>query len=266
MSRARLSLALSGCLNASVLLPAGCAPPPVFDDRIGVEGTPREAGSLAGTFALKVTAADIVITPIGDVEAAGTAYYLGTRTWDGTDYTATLNVCSVVNSESAGLLITTPDDTVRTIPTVAATLHVDHATGAFEQDLAVELWGLRADAALPESADDENVWDMDDDGNVGVTGTASGIVSGEVYFVQRKSIVLSGVATEDGALGLADVVKKTKTLDATEETLKGQAERKPHPDPKASWFFEAPLAEGAGCDDVVQAREDEDLPRLAPFD
>lgn len=264
MSCRSLPRLVTGCLIASVL-PAACAPAPVFDDRIGIEGTPREPGSLAGTFAMRATGADIVITPIGDVDAAGTTYYLGHRTWDGTAYAVTLDVCSVINSESGGLLITTTDETVRAIPTVEALLHVDHATGAFEQDLAIELWGLRADAALPESDDDENVWDMDADGKVGVTGIASGIVSGEVYFVQRKTIALSGVTTKDGALGLADVVKKSRTLDATEELLKGQAERKPQPDPKESWFFEVPLDDAADCEDVVQAREDGDLPRLPPF-
>lgn len=176
-----------------------------------------------------------------------------------------MQVCSVINSESAGLLITTPDDLVRRIPAFTTTLHVDHGGGVYEQDEAVELWALRDDGPLPDDATDASVYDMDEDGHPGATGIASGIVSGEVYFVQRKTVAYSGVTTADGALGIATVVKQSRTLDATNEQLKGQAERKPALDPKDSWFAEVPLADGADCDDVVDARESEALPRVRPF-
>lgn len=244
---------------------SACAPAPVVDDRIGVEGVPREPGSLAGTYAVKSVGLDLVVSPVGDVEAGGTTYSLATRVVDGDAYATTMRVCSVVNAESGGLLITTPDETVRRIAPFTTRTTVDHAAGGYEQDEALELWGLREDGPLPESADDEDVYDMDEDGRVGTTGFASGIVTGEVYFVQRKSIALSGVTTEDGAIGLATIVKKSRTLDATDELLKGQAERKPHPDPTASWFAEVRLDDGADCDDVVAAREDGRLPRLQPF-
>lgn len=246
---------------------------PIYDDTIGREGVPTEPGSLAGTFALQSTAIDQANAPVfGKVDAGSVSYALVVRQWRSDEpevYDEAINVCDVVNFEVAGITTINTADTIAAIPTSQAVLTVEHATGSFVRGTYREFWavqGLDDDDAFPTDVNSDVFYDADADGHPGTTVTASGLVSGDVYVAQRKTVEHQGVVQgTDTSLGLAHVSKEGIVLDATSDLLKTESPRTPHPDPKQSWWFDLRLEDGASCDDVLAARDDERLPRIRPF-
>jgi hypothetical protein len=269
-----------------VLSHASCAllacAEPHYDDEIGVEGVVTDRGSLTGTFALKSQALDQANTILGPVDTGGVTYSLVVRTLSAevstgleggvagaSLYDERIEVCDVENFETAGLTTVNTPDTVAAIPEVLAVLEVDHGTGFFLRHTYREYWavqGLDEDDPLPTDKTSSVFYDMDADGNPGTTLTTSGLVDGEVYVAQRKTVDQEGVVQgTDESLGLSRVKKEGTVLGASNDLLLNETERVPHPDPKASWFFEVRLDDGAGCDAVVAAKINEDLPRRRPF-
>jgi hypothetical protein len=246
-------------------------PEPVYDDRIGLTGVSTPAGSFAGSFALKAVLTDQADTAIGTIATGGMTFYLVTMTTTDVDgrYRAEYDVCDVVNFETAGITTVVPPATLDAIPNFSADVIIDHGTGALELSTYREHWAV-ADLAdsddLPTDAADPRFYDMEGDGNPGATLTASGLVAGEVYVAQRKTVSASGVITDaDGGAGLCTHRKEGLVLDATSNLLKTETPRRPHADPKRSWFSLVRLSESATCADVITARDDERLPQFAPF-
>jgi len=245
---------------------------PYYDDTIGVEGVPTDTGALAGTFALQSQAMDQANTVLGPVDTGGVTWSLVVRTVRADDpnaYDERIEVCDVENFETAGLTTVNTPATIDAIPESLATLIVDHATGAFHRQPYREYWAVRDlddDAPFPTDKESSVFYDMDDDGQPGTTVLTSGLVDGEVYVAQRKTVEQQGVVQgEDVSFGLSRVTKEGTVLAASNDFLLNEAPRTPHPNPKNSWFMEVRLAEGAGCDAVVGARDDETLPVRRPF-
>ena len=89
---------------------------------------------------------------------------------------------------------------------------------------------------------------------------------GEVYIAQRKIVESHGVVRgPDQSFGLLHAVKEGIVLAANNNLLLTEAKRVPHPDPKQSWWIELRLADDAGCDEVIAAKDDGDLPLKRPF-
>jgi hypothetical protein len=222
---------------------------------------------------MESTAIDQANAPIfGKVDAGSVSYALVVRRWRSDEpnvYDEDIRVCDVVNFEVAGITTVNTPATIAAIPTSAAVLTVDHATGDFARGLYREFWavqGLSDDAAFPSDVEDDVFYDADEDDHPGTTVTASGLVSGDVYVAQRKTVEHHGVVQgTDSSLGLAQVSKEGIVLDATSDLLKTESPRSPHPDPKQSWWFDLRIDDGASCDDVLAARDDERLPKIRPF-
>ena len=132
-----------------------------------------------------------------------------------------------------------------------------------------EFWavqGLNDDEPLPTDKESAVFYDMDGDTNPGATLTASGLVDGEVYVAQRKTVDQQGVVQgTDSSFGLAQVKKEGTVLGASNDLLLNEAPRTPHPNPKNSWWVEVRIDDGAGCDGVTAARDSEALPLRRPF-
>jgi hypothetical protein len=255
-------------IATAVALASACIAP-AYNSDIGVEGVATPEGSLEGTFALITQLSDEAETPLGKQLGGGQSTYLAKRTHDGGgEYTVSLDPCRVVNFETAGVASAISADTTAAIPKVTAKMHVDHAAGAIETDTFREVWGVQdlgSSDELPSEPGDDRIYDMEDDGHPGATLMTSGVVNGELYFVQRKSVSMDGVVTgEDETLGLNKHVKESYIIDATDDLLLSKTERHQHPDPKESWFHEVRLADDAGCGDARDALEDRDL-HLRPF-
>jgi hypothetical protein len=274
---------LASALVVLVSAGAGCGPEPVFDSEIGVEAIPIERGAAAGTFALKVVNTTLVKVPVlGDFAGGGTNYRLVTRAYDADKdtYRQSSFLCGGFNFEVGGVVVSLPESTYRAVPeSVAEVVTIDDA-GTYDQVDHLQLWGLRDlpepfDTPLPATKDEaaaspnkERIFDMDDDGNPGITSIVSGAVEGEVYAIQRKTVTTRGVVLgPDRAIGLAKNTNEVLQLGNNNVLLDRQSEgsSEPHPDPKRSWFEEVRVDEGADCDFVMAAEDDGLLSRFAPF-
>jgi hypothetical protein len=269
---------------ALIVFAASCAPPPVYDDELGVQAEPAPVGSLAGTFALKTVNSTLVHAgPFGDQQGGGVNFRRVERTWDdlAAVYTQTSQLCGGFNFPVLDLLITTPESTYRAVAPSEERVVVDHDRGTFEETGHIQLWALKDlpdpyTTELPttkeEAAEEPHasrIFDMDDDGNPGITSFATGPIEGEIYVMQRKTVALDGVILgPDRALGLAANVNEALTLGTDNSLLDRQSEgsAEPFPDKKESWFEQVRLDDDADCDDVMAASEDGRLSRLSPLD
>jgi hypothetical protein len=245
---------------------------PFYDDTIGVAGVPTEPGSLAGTFGLQSQAMDQAQTALGPIETGGITWSLVERTVradDPSTYDETIRVCDVYNFEIAGLTTTIPRATLDAIPVSISSLSVDHASGSYQRNAFREYWAvhdLDDDAPFPSDKSSAVFYDMDSDGHPGTTLLTSGLVDGEVYVAQRKTVEQEGVVQGvDFIFGLSKVKKESVVLGATNDLLLTESPREPHKNPKNSWFAEVRLDVGSGCDAVLTARDTEQLPLRRPF-
>lgn len=274
----RASLALM------VLAAAACPQPePYFDDELGLTAEPVGPGELAGTFGLKMQITTQTNLPvIGLVTGGGDTYLLVQRAYDAATqtYSQTQEVCGgrIVSETSTSTL---PIESWQSVPAEPpAALTISDGEGYFELEGHLELWGLARDAfddpyadALPEDhvialepPHADRIIDMDDDGNPGMTINVDGLVSGDFYFVQRKISTITGVVLgPDRIVGLNDTSFEQVILGASDAPVQQGFPQMKHPDPKQSWTEEIRLPDDAGCDEVLQAIEDETLSRFEPF-
>ena len=251
------------------LTASSCAQP-AYDDRIGVAGVRTSEGALAGHFGLASTAADLAQVPLlGEQVGGGMTISLVERALDGAAYQQTNTVCRVINFEVAGLASTIDDATARAVPPIAVTLEVDHASGAVSTEEFLEIWAVRDLSAadpMPTARDDARFFDMEADGHPGATVSTTGLVTGELYFAQRKALTFTGVVRgADEMLGLLTHKKEATVIDATDELLLSQTERTQHPDPKLSWWHEVRLVDDAGCAELTAAVDGGSFSLLRPF-
>lgn len=277
------ALASSAFAIVVVTAALGCAPEPYYDEELGIEGVPVDEGALAGTFALKTRTLTLEEAPVfGEVEGGGTNLRLVTRGYDAAEgvYRQESVLCGGENYEVAGLTQTIPDDTWPKVPrSVLEVVELEHTTGRYVSTGHLQLWGLKDlpepfDTPLPstlEEAESEphasRIYDMEGDGHPGVTILVEGLVNGEVYGIQRKTVELEGVTLgPDEAVGFAVLAKESLQLGADNDLLQtGGGSSRPFPDPKESWFEELRLDDDAGCDEVLAAEADGRLSRLGPF-
>jgi hypothetical protein len=264
----------------ALLCAAGCPQPePYYDDELGLTAEPVGPGELAGTFGLKMQITTQTNLPvIGLVTGGGDTYLLVQRTWDEANqrYSQTQEVCGgrIVSETSTSTL---PIESWQSVPAEPpTTMSINDGEGYFALEGHLELWGLDREAfddPLPadhlealEAPHADRIIDMDEDGQPGMTINVDGLVSGDFYFVQRKISSITGVVLgPDHIVGLNDTSFEQVILGASDAPVQQGFPQMKHPDPKQSWTDEIRLPEGAGCDEVLQAIEDETLARFAPF-
>lgn len=271
-------------LSAALLLVAACAEPPepVYDDDLGIQAIPADEGSLEGTFALKTVSATLVHIPVlGDQLGGGVNYRLVRRTWNPDEgvYEQRSRLCGGFNFEVAGVTTGAPESTYRAVPeSTEEIVRVDHARGTYVAEGHVQLWGIELPDPLgsefPANLEEaqqaphaERIYDMDDDGDPGITLFVSGAVQGEVWAVQRKTVDLEGLLLgSDRMLGLAKNGYESVALGddiAIYDPDMGSAEA--WPDPKESWFEEVRVDDDADCEVVLRAEADGLIHRIRPF-
>lgn len=268
---------------SSLLLSLACGPDPVYDSEIGVNAVAVEAGALAGTFALRTVSTTLIDVPLlGDKVGGGHNLRLVKRTYDEAEdvYLQTSKLCGGNNFEVAGVKTEAPQSTYLKVPeSTQELLKVDHELGTYVATGHLQLWGLKdlpepMTTALPldrAAADKEphrsRIFDMDEDGHIGITMKITGLVDGEVYAIQRKFIDLEGIVLgPDKTMGLSDNRYDTVVLGddiAIYDPKDGSADK--HPDPKRSWFHEVRIKEDANCDDVISETEIGRLHDERPF-
>ena len=258
-------------------------PPAVFDDDLGIEAIPVAPGDAAGTFALKVVSTTLVKVPVlGDFAGGGTNYRLVTRRYDEAAdvYRQQSVLCGGFNVEVAGVTTSVPEATYRAVAPSAAEVVEVGADGAYHQRDHVQLWGLRnlpdpLTTPLPVNKDEaqqaphrDRIFDMDSDGNDGITSIVSGAVEGDIYVIQRKTVTTKGIVLgPDRMVGLSVNTNELVQLGNTNVLLDRQSEGSagPHPDPKRSWFEEVRVPDDFNCDDVMGAEDAGLLSIRRPF-
>ena len=207
------------CRVALLALASGACVEPVYDDRLGVAGVPVDEGALAGRFSLVSSAADLAHLPlVGDQVSGGMSFLLVERSWDGVGYAQTNTLCRVLNFDVAGLVSEVSEATARTVPPFAVPTLIDHERGAVSTERFAELWAvhdLDDGDAMPTAPDDPRFYDMDSDDKPGATMATSGLVSGEVYFAQRKLVSYAGVVR---GRKISDLIERAVSEDRERHT------------------------------------------------
>jgi hypothetical protein len=110
---------------------------------------------------------------------------------------------------------------------------------------------------LPEDEDDPRVTDPDGDGHPGVSVHVDGLVSGEVYLVQRIVRGLRGTLDPDGRMtGQVTGTGDQHVIGASSGILRTFTPQFEHnPDPERNIFVWVPVPDGSTCADVVANRD-----------
>lgn len=139
--------------------------------------------------------------------------------------------CSITSTGVPGVsTVTIPDVVPQTTPNSTAPIKVCDTAGAisWQRDQATVLVGCKLtnplSDPLPTQATDAAVFDQDGDKKAGVTIQIGGIVSGDVYTVQRQrySYTSTALPASGAASGTTLDRSEQNTVDATNQLLKSK--------------------------------------------
>lgn len=220
------------------------------------------------TFAMLQVVATVVTDPgpfTDDQEQADTTSVLLVD-WrrEGTSLTWTETTCSVEQSEVFDTVTSFPDAFVEHLPVRTRTGELSApetgatlTAGPFVDLVSVDLEDPSGDD-LPEEADDDRVFDLDEDGQPGVTVHIDQAIMGEgdVYVVQRSIARMDGVVVAaDRIEGYLESSPEQSVLAASEWWLELDAPPpEPDPEPSHSYFVLQQVADGATCADILAQR------------
>lgn len=250
----------------------GVAPAPPRDGGIRDGGAvvepPRDGGTpdaplegLSGTWALEVVNAQIVTNEyVGTQTVVSTSIGIVDVRQEGDEVEMSTRLCSVV-SDPYGETTTSFDvGYIGSVPIVTTTAWLDAQTGTFEPSERTMLVGWMAAMdpaveAVPTTDDDPRVFDVDADGNPGVTIHVSGSLNGDLHVAQRTKVELFGtIESDERIVGTSRTTIEREILGSTNPLLRaGDTTQRPHPDLERSPFEMLKMPFGASCDDVAMA-------------
>ncbi len=221
-------------------------------------GPPIDEVDLTGVWSKLTAASALTDTVVAGEEEATTFSLLRVEVeHQGEEITLATEVCAVdIVTESDLAETIVPDAFVESL--APGVRDGSFADGVFELPRHYEVRGVEfADGEdpqtepLPTDAEDPRVFDQDGDGNPGLTiFVDAGLVSGEIYVVQRGWDELEATVTEDdriaGELRWGD---EQEILGASDDTLLlAEPTSRPNPDGDASTFEMLRLADGESDD------------------
>lgn len=254
----------------------------VYDSDIDLTAIPIEEGSLEGKFALRVrTNAIADLSFLGDLESISDAYWIMQRTYDSETqtYTQEMDFCTSVNFEIAGMKTTVLEGTYDRVENNTSTLIIDHETGAYESKDILLLYALKnledpLTAVLPRNEEEledfltkDHVYDLDEDGNPGVTLIAQGALNANLFSFSRHIRQLKGITLgPDRLVGLMTNDRYSYVMESDNPLmLAGLKPMPPHPDPKENWFEEIRVDDDVTCNSVLDLVEDGSFSKVRPF-
>ncbi len=257
-------------------------PEPVYDDDLGLQAVAVDEGALDGRWLMKGVTLGVAELPlIGEQETGGESYYWFDLTWDAasSSYSFEAQLCGGRTYDTGASVQVIPTSTWRAIPRVdQGTISVDHALGTFAVSSFLELWGLQNlpdpyGTDLPQNSDEAaapphstRIYDVDGDGNPGVTVSVTGALEGDVFFVQRKNYSYDGLVLDpDRIVGLITWAREQITIGSTNPLLNSNLGQAVHPDPKEHWFELVRVADETDCDAVQAGVDAQTVSRLRPF-
>ncbi|MBC7169568.1 hypothetical protein H5T54_01345 [Candidatus Bipolaricaulota bacterium] len=218
---------------------------------------------LTGTWAVMQVTSDIVVYPfVGEKTRTTTLILRVEMRQQGTEVQVYESHC-LVDTDTGTTMVTTeiPEAFLRSLGVVerTATLEATADGWRFVEPWPTEIHGARlADPVndpLPTAADDPRVFDQDGDGKPGITVrvTVLGLISGEVYAVQRLSKLLEGqVVTPDLIRGLITWSNEQVTIGASNPFLNTSGNAQVDPVRERSYFVAIRVPAGTTCDDLKE--------------
>ena len=125
----------------------------------------------------------------------------------------------------------------------------------FTRVMGAELSDIENDP-LPVAVDDPRVVDIDGDGKPGVTILMDGLLSGEIYMLQRSWIEVCGaVLSPDKLEGYIRWGTDQSVVDASSLFLENNADSVPNPDWETQRFVACRVDDDMTCADLFENRE-----------
>lgn len=219
---------------------------------------------LAGTWAgLKVLSDSATFPLVGALARTTTLVQRLAIEQSGNALTISGTYCAA-DFDNGLLLATTIDPAfVRSLApvTVAASLDASGTPTRFAQAWSVEVHGVRLDHPetdpLPTSAGDPRVFDQDGDGKPGITvhACAFGLITGDVYVVERLRTRLEGqVVSPDRIEGRVEGTVEQVILGASDARFLGSIVSRPDPISSHSRFVLARIDPAWACNEILTHR------------
>jgi hypothetical protein len=209
---------------------------------------------------LQVTTTVSDIPVIGEVTSKTRAVTLVDLSYQPKDekITGEGEVCTVhLDSGSTIVKTTLPPRFAKTVPKPRINAHIRKKGKryTFDNPRRTYILGAKLDNpetdSLPTEPDDARVTDPDKDNRPGVTVWVSGLVSGQVYVVQRNwTHYLGDVLSDSRIEGKIRFGSRQQVLDASSWHLKS-APAEPRADFAQSYFILVKLAPSSTCQDAV---------------
>ncbi len=192
-----------------------------------------------------------------DVVASTTAISVVDLEHESSRLKGTGTLCSLELSSNSSLVETSfPAAFIRALPDISldASLEVRDGRNYLVSDAQTLVLGARLthprSEHLPSDSKDRRVYDQDGDGKPGMTVVVSGLVSGEVYVVQRSTTQFHGPEGPNGFSGGIHFELEQHVIGASKSVLRsGPA---PRADSSRSWFQLMRVPETADCDEAVR--------------
>lgn len=132
----------------------------------------------------------------------------------------------------------------------------------FSTDIIVDVRGARlpdpVNSPLPDYENMEYVYDQDRDGKPGMTVFVSGVLTGEVYNVQRWSVRYNiNVIDENRMSGLIDFLSEESIVGASNKLFLTKIKVVPHYQYDRSYFRAMRINSDADCNTVIDMSKDE---------
>lgn len=246
----------------------GIAPPEEdptdgIDTGAGADVSDELAAKVVGTYALRSSIASIQDAPIvGKTPSVSTSFALAEIKREGGGLVIVERACHIEINSEGNVKPEIPAALPASIPPLESPFRVwdDNGTIRFVRSpkavpVGVRLANPETDP-LPTSDRDARVWDQDGDGKPGVTVRVSGIVSGDIYVVQRQKSAYRGTIEADGKLvGLVTDASQQSVVGASVATLKQNVPTTPDPDASKSAMRLVKLTEAYECPRLLRERD-----------
>ncbi|TVQ97972.1 MAG: hypothetical protein EA398_13850 [Deltaproteobacteria bacterium] len=212
--------------------------------------------NLSGRWAQQQVTTSVTRVPVvGEVRSRTETLLILDIAQRGANLTVTAEVCTIAIRNRPNMVRTIiPEEFVRSLgrTTRTARLTPQPSGVRYEQPRFVEVIGARLGdperEGLPQDASDPRVVDQDGTGAPGVTVRIGGVVSGDVYVVQRGwNRLWSTTLSEETFDGVVEWDNEQVVLGASNAFIRRDAPASPDPSPANNFFRTTRVAPDADC-------------------
>ena len=239
----------------------------------GQEPRAAEGSDLSGVWAMVQITSEIVQIPIVGERTRTTTTHLRLIIEQADEAFSVLETHCATNIDDGTMMVNTtiPDAFLHSLGVTERTAHhvltsdVDQPTDDHSSDPRIvfpwttQLLGARLEDpendALPADVADPRVFDQDNDGHPGMTVRVEimGLISGEVYVVQRNRNRLIGMVISPGFIqGTIEWETEQVILGASSLFLASGGQGSPDPDPERNFFLAKRIDALLDCEDIQQ--------------